>query len=245
MTFQAIQNNRFSGKHHTEATKRKIALANFGKIVSEHTKNRLSMNNARAMLGKRHTEETLRKMSEVKRGKHQSLETRRKISEAHKGVRPSLESRRKMSDAIKGAKHPNYGKHLSKETRIKISKSRIGTKNPFFGKRHTEETRRKIGDAHRGENNHNWEGGITPINKKIRNSIEYRLWRDAVFKRDNWTCIWCGAHGVKLNADHIKRFSDYPELRFAIDNGRTLCEHCHKRTDTFGNKKQIKVGTEK
>ena len=86
-----------------------------------------------------------------------------------------------------------------------------------------------------------WKGGITPINKKIRHSMGFNLWRIAVFKRDNWTCIWCGARSKKgkaviLEADHIKPFALYPELRFAIDNGRTLCKECHKTTETYGGK---------
>lgn len=88
----------------------------------------------------------------------------------------------------------------------------------------------------KGKNNPNWKGGISTINNIIRGSYEYKLWREAVFKRDNWTCIWCGKKGGELNADHIKPFALYPELRFAIDNGRTLCIDCHKTTDTYGKK---------
>ena len=85
-----------------------------------------------------------------------------------------------------------------------------------------------------GEKNINWKGGITPINEKIRQSTEYKLWRIAVFTRDNFTCVWCGDNtSGSLNADHIKPFAYYPELRFAIDNGRTLCEDCHRKTDTY------------
>lgn len=89
----------------------------------------------------------------------------------------------------------------------------------------------------KGEKHWNWQGGISSINQEIRNSIEYKLWRKSVFERDNYTCIWCGNNeSGSLNADHIKPFSLYPELRFAIDNGRTLCVDCHKTTDTWGGK---------
>lgn len=87
-----------------------------------------------------------------------------------------------------------------------------------------------------GENHYNWKGGITPENRKIRTSIEYRIWREAVFARDNFTCKSCSQRGGKLHADHIKPFSLFPELRLAIDNGRTLCVSCHRKTPTWGRR---------
>lgn len=88
----------------------------------------------------------------------------------------------------------------------------------------------------KGNQTPRWKGGITSENELIRKSIEYRLWREAVFARDNFTCQECNIIGGKLQAHHIKPFSLFPELRLAIDNGITLCKSCHLLTDTYGSK---------
>ena len=86
-----------------------------------------------------------------------------------------------------------------------------------------------------GEKNNFWKGGITPLNKKIRNSLDYKLWRESVFERDDYTCQNCLEKGGELHAHHILSFSQFPELRFAINNGITLCKECYKKTDSYLN----------
>jgi len=81
----------------------------------------------------------------------------------------------------------------------------------------------------RGAKNPRWKGGITPENKRIRMSLEYRLWRKAIFERDNFTCQKCGQRGGRLRAHHIFNFADYPENRTEISNGITLCQKCHNK----------------
>lgn len=54
-----------------------------------------------------------------------------------------------------------------------------------------------------------------------------------VFERDgfvcqNNNCSFCqNKKGVLLNAHHIKGFSEFPGLRFELNNGRTYCQDYH------------------
>lgn len=85
-----------------------------------------------------------------------------------------------------------------------------------------------------GPKHHNWKGGTTDENHKLRDSVEYKEWRRSVFSRDRFSCVMCGYRSrVKkpcdIRADHIQPFCLFPELRFDIKNGRTLCIPCDKK----------------
>lgn len=158
--------------------------------------------------------------------------TREKISKSKTGK--SVVHRASFK---KGFTPWNKGKTMSDGAREKMRQAKLksGTVPPSRkGIKLTAEHKEKI--VHRKEKHWNWKGGINPINDTIRKSTEYKLWRKSVFERDEYTCVWCGQAGGDLNADHIKPFAFFPELRFAIDNGRTLCVPCHRTTNTYGNR---------
>ena len=120
------------------------------------------------------------------------------------------------------------GKTFTKNKKISETHKQALVKS-HLGKPLSIEHRKRVSEAQKGRKAHNWKGGVSPINTRIRMSIEYRLWREAVFARDNWTCQKCGKRGGNLHPHHIKEFAKYPELRFAIDNGQTLCRiPCHQ-----------------
>ncbi len=120
----------------------------------------------------------------------------------------SLQCAFKSKEYVRKLGLPKKGKSLSSDHKISISlalkiKARRGKDHPF------------------------WKNGISDINKQIRTSLEYKMWREAVFKRDDYTCQMCSKKGGLLHPNHIKRFADYPYLRFDVKNGITLCEKCH------------------
>jgi len=205
-------------------------------------------------LGYKHSKEARKKMSEARKktsqrppswlGKKHSKETKKKMSEKRK-MRGMSEN--EIKNLIKRNKQPwtdERRKRLSESlkkswTDERKKKQSVMTKKIHTGRKRTEQQRKEQSERMRGSSSSFWRGGITEIHRKIRASLEYRLWRKSVFERDNYTCIWCGIRNSKgvsvvLNADHIKPFCDYPELRFSIDNGRTLCRNCHLKTSTFG-----------
>ena len=85
-------------------------------------------------------------------------------------------------------------------------------------------------------NNKNRASGysLRKLYKFIRESNEYKEWRKSVFERDDYTCQKCFLRSKKGNqvyieAHHLKPFALFPEERFAIDNGVTLCKSCHDK----------------
>ena len=160
----------------------------------------------------------------------------------------------KLSAALKGRLSPNKGKTLPPEWRAKLSAARKLHSGPNKGKTFSDEYRAKLSAAHIGhaawnkgtkglmkawnkgkpgtwmcgDKNPRWKGGITSTNRLLRESIECQEWREAIFKRDAFTCQHCGQIGGKLQADHIRIWSKHPELRFCINNGQTLCKPCHR-----------------
>jgi 5-methylcytosine-specific restriction endonuclease McrA len=159
------------------------------------------------------------------KGKSRNVTWGEAISKATKGRPKSEEHKRKIGLA-------QIGKVIPEEVRKKISDATTGRKSLTKGLRkctHPEAVRGGMS----GDKHWNWKGGISPENARIRQSSEYKAWRTAVFERDKWTCQICNERGGQLEADHIQRFSEFPELRFVLANGRTLCKPCHKGV-TYG-----------
>ena len=70
---------------------------------------------------------------------------------------------------------------------------------------------------------------ITTMKRKqqIRNAF-----REAVFSRDNHTCVFCDVTD-NLDAHHITDRNEMPNGGYVVDNGITLCETHHFMAEKF------------
>ena len=140
------------------------------------------------------------------------------------------------------------GKHHTEETKERLRQIRA---QQIF----TPETRRKhsltakrLGirpPVYYGSNHPRWRGGLS--RDRHNHDSRYRQWREAVFVRDGYQCVFCGAHSrqgqhLRLEGDHIAPWALYPELRYDVNNGRTLCVACHEQTPTYKGRTRKKMG---
>lgn len=157
----------------------------------------------------------------------------KECNESHKGHMVSLETRRKMRQAKLGKKSNHKGVKASNETLIKLRESHLGqkawnkgTKGLSMGwpkgKKRPEMT---------GKNNWRWISDRTKlIKKQERNDMAYKEWRKNVWIRDNWKCKINNENcNGRLESHHILNWINYPELRYEVNNGITLCQAHHPK----------------
>lgn len=96
--------------------------------------------------------------------------------------------------------------------------------------------------------------GNGDLRQYLRSHSKYRSWRGRVLRHDGKKCRWCGSTR-RLHVDHITPFAELVEratsgvaddwftrrdacLEYAPlwrrNNGRVLCELCHRKTATYG-----------
>ena len=178
-------------------------------------------------------------------GKYMTTEHRKSISERMLGNKLCLG--RKLSDEVKekirvsnlGKVHnisdegmermrkKNYvvwNKGIKKQKEIKIPKV------PGRKKGSIAWNRGMLG-YNSGEKNPKWIKDRSKLAKRQeRNDSAYAEWRKCVRDRDSWTCkVGEGCEG-KVIAHHIYPWKKYPEFRYTVSNGITLCTKHHPRT---------------
>lgn len=170
------------------------------------------------------------------------------------------EKQLKYWESKKGKSSWNKGKKLSATHVKNLISSHKSKPSSFLGRKHTKKSKMKNRLAHLGEKSSLWKGGTSKLTALIRGSFQYRLWRSDVYTRDNFTCQECFTKSgcgrtVVLNADHIKSLAEIKEQYsiktmeealnceelWNINNGKTLCIDCHKKTSTYAGRNRRKT----
>ena len=127
------------------------------------------------------------------------------------------------------ANYPNYH-------RVRFCSRSCGVKSRPPGRLGTKgsEKQKAVMRAKKGELHPRWINDRTTVvgrhNRSFHDS-DMKRWRIGVYQRDNYKCkIADTSCRGRLEAHHILVWKDYPELRYEINNGITLCHYHHPKT---------------
>lgn len=121
----------------------------------------------------------------------------------------------KLRIAHSGERNLNYGKPAWNRGRIM-----------------PKESREKISKAVKGNKHYRWIKDRSKLKKDPRKDLDtqYKYWMREVKNRDKWQCRLLNSDcRGRLESHHIFNWIDYPELRYIITNGITLCRFHHPR----------------
>lgn len=201
---------------------KKVSQGLMGHLVSKETRQKIRESN----LGKVRSEETCKKIGESRKGKlpwnfgkQYSKEIRQKLSDAHKGQVP-------WNKGLRGVQTPWIkGKHHSEESKTKM---KLSHKGKVFSEIHKKNIGKALKGLFVGKMASGWRGGISKENEIMRKRVDFRQWREAVYKRDDYTDQKYGTRGGNIHPHHILNFAEYPNIRFDPNNGITLSKQSHR-----------------
>src|SRR5262245_59763085 len=138
------------------------------------------------------------------------------------GLKKSREHQSKMQRARA------LNRRLSEQSRAKIAAKAKGRRVSDETKKKILQTKIQKGSLLKGPRHPFWKGG-RPW-ERFKNP-GYVAWRNALLERDGYVCQSCGRQCKKyergLAAHHIKPYASFPDLRYEVSNGTTLCRQCH------------------
>lgn len=148
------------------------------------------------------------------------------------GVQPCKpETRLKLSRVMTGKRYIMSGKPRKLRGPQPVE-HKEKNRRAHIGKLCSLETREKMSASHpKGELSPFWIADRSLlIKRQKRNDSAYKEWRRQVWLRDNFKCKIANPDCAgKIEAHHILRWKDFPELRYQLNNGITLCHAHHPR----------------
>jgi len=138
---------------------------------------------------------------------------------------------------LTGENNPKFGKTLEElygEEKAKELKENM--KKPK-----SEETKKKISISISGKIGQaapNWNPNLTAEERAERkenrnNDPEFVKWSIKIKERDNFKCVIPGCNNHDLESHHLDNWNDFPDKRYDLDNGVTLCLEHHKSANGY------------